>query len=829
MDEVKSAGKRKSLIVDQYVTTDLPISSIIQRTPQEAGLPVAVALLQLHECLHGRLLAKTAMRTAQEATIEHVDAELTILMLANWAELACRIGRPSEAEALIRRIRSIMTEDTHPAVEAACRFAESVMADVTGNKAERETILSSILAVMPPHSPRRKFYSWEMALLLSQQGRGIEAQDELKELGWQCNDRFKPSRVTIIRLIDAVETGRVVEATQFMNQLSTVTASELQVGRIDIRDYQRLLALMQPQKNPPTPASAAEEQPPTWIQIVQNLLQRKHEEALYIARLEARKLLGSFFGTGFEAFGLIRAELSAGHWEGAVRLLRMRHGRGNRHYLDSFFMARAERLAGNMALAAKNFAEASQKAKHYQAQGRLDFELRLSCEMDADAVAELSTQAENYIKNASASSQRKKSEEKTTDSGKPKEQNGQNGNQTIVGKSRIISELRDSILRFANINSPVLITGETGTGKELVARALHESSRNRSLPFTAVNCGAITETLLESELFGHERGAFTGADRTSKGLFEATGRGTIFLDEIGDISPRLQNALLRVLETGEIRAVGSSVARKIHCRVLAATNADLNAMVEHGTFRKDLLYRLQRLEIHVPPLRERREDIPMLARHFFDSGRDIGVHAVLTPRLVNALENHDWPGNIRELRNVVERTRLMHSDKLSYDMDDLELRLKPAPAAAPTGATQAPSPREATVTDPARTASAPTPSGSPAVESHSQYHPIPAPQRATVPAVLNSPGAITEFLRSGRSPLRRRERLESLFREHRRLTRAEVIALLGISPNTATKDLESLRTEGVITRVEPSASSRSFYFELATKNGGGEPSADSAK
>jgi DNA-binding NtrC family response regulator len=645
-----------------------------------------------------------------------------------------------------------------------------------------------------------------MALLLAQQGRGVEAQDELKDLGWQCNERFKPSRVTIVRLIDAVETGRVAEAAQYMNQLATVSPGELQVGRIDIRDYQRLLALMQPGKpHPSMPPGETEEPPPTWILIVQSLLLRNQEEALRIARLEARKLLGSFFGTGFEAFGLIRAELSAGHWEGAVRLLRMRHGRGNRHYIDSLFMARAERLAGNLALAARHFADVLQRVKHFHAEGRLEFELKLSCEMDDDAIVELTTQAESQRKHAALSpSKTTKTDEETS------EQDAQHGVHTILGKSRIVSELRDSILRFANINSPVLITGETGTGKELVARALHETSRNRSLPFNAVNCGAITETLLESELFGHERGAFTGADKAGKGLFEATGRGTLFLDEIGDISPRLQTALLRVLETNEIRAVGSPTTRKIHCRVLAATNADLGTMIERGTFRKDLLYRLQRLEVHIPPLRERREDILTLARAFFDIGRAMGVHAVLSPRLVSALEEYNWPGNVRELRNVVERMRLMQSDKLAYDLDDLELRFRPAagaPAEPPSSA---------------QTESVTVLQNQPEMPPDAPSLRPTSPLRSPPPTIPHSPAAVGDFLRAGRSPLRRKERLQALFIEHKRLTRAEVIAVLGISPNTATKDLEALCREGIIIRVEPSASSRSFYFELAKDKKGSE-------
>ena len=293
----------------------------------------------------------------------------------------------------------------------------------------------------------------------------------------------------------------------------------------------------------------------------------------------------------------------------------------------------------------------------------------------------------------------------------------------------------------------------------------------------------MTETLLESELFGYERGAFTGAEKATQGLFEATGKGSIFLDEIGDISPRLQTALLRVLESGEIRPVGSTKPRRVHCRILAATNADLAARAQSGTFRQDLMYRLQRLVIAAPPLRERTDDIPLLVRHFLDAGRPVGVHAKVSRRVLAAMRNYTWPGNIRELRNVVERMRLMHSDKLSYDEEDLEIKLQPSAR---------PEPRPA--------------------EAPQQTAPAPRPEASRSQRRIEDVGA---YLRTGRSQLRRLDRLRELFREHGKLTRGEVVRILGVSPNTATKDLKALCAEDVIRRVEPSASTRSHYFEAA--------------
>jgi two-component system response regulator AtoC len=205
-------------------------------------------------------------------------------------------------------------------------------------------------------------------------------------------------------------------------------------------------------------------------------------------------------------------------------------------------------------------------------------------------------------------------------------------------------------------DAPVLVTGETGTGKELVARAVHRHGSRASRPFVPVNCGALPEGLLESELFGHLRGAFTGAVADKKGLFEEARGGTIFLDEIGEMSPALQVRLLRVLETGEVRPVGATRAMSVDVRVIAATHRDLERAVREGGFRQDLFYRLHVFAVHVPPLRERRADVPLLAAHFLAVFRAKGRGAAsLSAGALAALAGHDWPGNVRELENTLER------------------------------------------------------------------------------------------------------------------------------------------------------------------------------
>jgi two-component system response regulator AtoC len=212
----------------------------------------------------------------------------------------------------------------------------------------------------------------------------------------------------------------------------------------------------------------------------------------------------------------------------------------------------------------------------------------------------------------------------------------------------------------AEVASPVLITGETGTGKELVARELHRQSPRRQKPFVAINCGAIATGLIESELFGHARGAFTGAVQQKAGLFEAADGGTLFLDEIGELPLELQPKLLRVLQENEVRRVGENRSRQVDVRVLAATARDLRKAADQGGFRDDLFYRLAVVEIHIPPLRERREDIPLLAEYFISgiATREGRPAPVLIPEVEDALTGYPWPGNVRELANFMERTMI---------------------------------------------------------------------------------------------------------------------------------------------------------------------------
>jgi DNA-binding NtrC family response regulator len=338
---------------------------------------------------------------------------------------------------------------------------------------------------------------------------------------------------------------------------------------------------------------------------------------------------------------------------------------------------------------------------------------------------------------------------------------------TLIGESPALRAIRDQIARFAPLDTAILIVGETGTGKEVVARLIHATSPRAGQTFLPINCAAISDTLIESELFGHAKGAFTGASSEHTGIFEAAKNGTIFLDEIHTMSPRLQGAMLRVLENGEFRPVGGSQVRHTKARVLAATNETLEEAVAAGRFRADLYYRIARFHIRVPPLRERPDDILVLARHFLRAMYD-EFEVVLSEDLMSALRRHAWPGNVRELKNEIERIALLAGEDRVLRAD-----LFRAVSQHPTIAAGSPPAAVATI----------------------------APDPEALPA---------------HGTLGRRDRLRALFERHRRLTRAQIIELLACSPNTATSDLRALETEGWIRRIHTSAHLRTSYFVRVT-------------
>jgi len=717
-----------------------------------------------------------AYRLAEEVDGQKYDRDLYLLFLRVWFDVAYLCGRAEDALTILRRAQSLLADETPAEIPAALLLREGLLQGLKGDKAAREESQKRVLAMLDPDSPRRWPVVGSRALLLCQQGRGRDVRDELAWLEARTREESRPAIVPILRFIDCVEAGRAREADAHLERVSR-GEDMLKYRMSCYLPLWRVAVDLMLGRWSPGGGALPDETPPmgreiilAWAGSTFHLLAGRVREALSEARRTLRLDPDQGLHLGFQSYAMIRAELAAGNGEAARRLIGRRRSTGYLSYLDDFFFARVELLAGNAERAAAHFAAARSACRRYDAEARLDFELRMAAELSPGDLVRLASRAERLGGNPAPAAR--------TVAARPRPR----GVEAIVGPSPAIERLRSQIARLAALDVPVLVSGETGTGKELVSRALHEGGPRNSGPFVAVNCGAIGDSLLESELFGHERGAFTGAERSRRGLFEEAGDGTVLLDEIGEISPRLQVALLRVLETGEIRPVGSSRPRKISCRVLAATNADLGELVAAGKFREDLLYRLRRMLIEIPPLRERREDIEPLAELFLAEGRAEGQCATMSTGLVADLRGRRWPGNVRQLRNFIEQMRLMNSEKLFYDLRDIES--VDAPAGLQSGAR--------------------TPSAGDG----------PGPRRAA-----------DEVLARGRSGMRRLERLRELFRQHRKLTRREVAELIGICPATATRDLKGLLAEGFIEKVKPTPSPRSHYFRLSAPGPAGPETA----
>jgi transcriptional regulator with PAS, ATPase and Fis domain len=355
----------------------------------------------------------------------------------------------------------------------------------------------------------------------------------------------------------------------------------------------------------------------------------------------------------------------------------------------------------------------------------------------------------------------------------------------LVGDSPAINLVKDLVKKFASLKEPALIIGETGTGKELVSRAIHEEGPFSKEPFLAINCGALTESLLQSELFGYVAGAFTGAQKERQGIFEAAGKGTVFLDEFGDISPQMQVSLLRVLESNEIRLIGDSKTRQIECKIVIATNIDLHQAVEAKKFREDLYFRLTRFDIKLPPLRERKEDIPLLINYFLDLNKAPDeMPQRLSKELLEALTNYRWSGNIRELKNEIERLKILHADAETLNLEDFDF--KRLLGMAPIFSKKEDAPPEKK---------------------------LPITKEKNEELVLDHE-KILKIVQRGTKAETRHKVIKELFQTYKKLTRSQIVEITAINPGLVSKELQVLCKAGFIKKIMPTNSVKSHYFVL---------------
>lgn len=561
----------------------------------------------------------------------------------------------------------------------------------------------------------------------------------------------------LFSFFNAVENGQINEALLLKK---TIELEKLKVPDVVLDSYKNssvLLDLQCGQKN----ISAGNEA----ILTVTALLNKNPEAALkeairfYDKYPPMNKVLTNFF-----RFTLIRAQLANSNLDASRLIIDSWKKHSRRFYFADFFSARMELLNKNPEKAIYHFAKVLEICKKYDAMGRLDFELELALELQPKQIRFLMEQSNMLLT--------KTEPDKEMILQKPSPPTDF-GIDRIKGVSLVVKSIKEEIKKIAALEIPVLILGETGVGKDVIANAIHEESLRKSEPFLAINCSAIAESLLLSELFGHEAGAYTGATGAHKGIFQEAGNGTVFLDEIGDISSSLQVALLRVLESGEYRPVGSAKPKVAKCRIIAATNALLESRVDAGTFRLDLLYRLKRLIIQIPPLRERPVDISFYCNYYLNLNKDPSNYTQISQELAKAFLAYSWPGNVRELKNEMEKIRLLHSGKSAYTLDDAGF-LK------------------------SKTIQIQEKSGNKFQNKKEKQ------TNETEEEVFKSSG----------SYFRRIKTIKNLFLVHKTLSRKEICQISGIHNITLGNDLKTLIKENFITKVEPTKSPRTHYFIL---------------
>ncbi|HOX07441.1 MAG TPA: sigma 54-interacting transcriptional regulator [Planctomycetota bacterium] len=745
------------LLGDKEAAADI----VANMPPAEVSRPHCSAILAAWRAQTDMVQAEDAARQLKEAHLAPPDdADLMLVLLMASVRFFANTDQLSEAQRSLRLLKALAPANPPPPVGSAVIMTEVFLLDRLGRKkdaheltrraaamqlpvhcnvwyslrlalahtamnaaelGEAEAALSEVAARPPANEELLRVFRERSIRLLMLKGQAVQALAQLDAMPAQASEIVRRRRLQY-RVRSLLYLGRFAEAGKAIDDVGP----DLAAGH---REYMRAIVCL----HRGDAAGALD-----WTNRA----------------LRAGRLSPMFLDDNAAQMAL--AELMAGRASAARTLLKMLDAEERDPFLDTLW-AQVCMLEGQEARAARHFRRILDRKDPCF----LRESLRDCVALTGLQIARLWTLAEGLPPEPDASAAEGQAERRS-DSGAAEA--------VMIGESSAIREVRQQIARFAPLAETVLITGETGTGKELAARLLHDRGPRAGDPFIAVNCAAISDTLIESELFGHVKGAFTGATQDSEGLFRAAGDGTLFLDEISSMSARLQGALLRVLEDGEIRPVGSSRPRKVRARVIAASNQPLEALVEAGGFRADLYYRLARLHLRLPPLRERLEDLPLLVGHFLRRAFDYGQVAV-GEDLLKALAGHSWPGNVRELQNEIERIVLLSGGQPVLGAG-LFVRQPQAPSATPMAQAAEPVPEMGAV----RAASGQVP----------RLH-----KRLTA--------------------------LRDLFAKRKELTRAEVVEFLGCAPNSATGYLRRLEKDGLIERIHTSAALRTSYFALRSE------------
>ena len=700
----------------------------------------------------------------------HEDPGVYLLFISFATMFTSNRLEIDRAKVLFSIGNSINRDKFDPVLQSFFYHAMAFLKLFEGKKIECKSLIQDSLKLIDRNTPRFLRIFANLAALLSDTGElKILNKEDLDLLDIPTKDETLNYIFIELKLKHCIFTGNIKEAQKLIEKYKITNAVsnnemiyiltnllKVQSGDFEEKNYQDDFFKM-------------------YANVCHFLSIGKMDEATKYSNWLQMGTFSKKYRLQFRKYFPLHIELSMRN-KGMARLLFQElEQKESPHYLDDLFLARLQLLESNKIGAYDTFHRLVENVKRFGAMNRLVFELQFAKEMKPSDIL-LLTNGFNQEDNLKSSLQIA-----TPINAKMKVKKGI---ELLIGDSPVISKIKELIKRFALLKDPVLITGETGTGKELVSRAIHEAGPNSKEPFLAINCGALTESLLQSELFGYVAGAFTGAQKERKGIFESAGQGTVFLDEFGDISPQMQVSLLRILESNEIRLIGDTSTRQIKCKIVIATNKDLKKAIESKKFREDLYFRLTRFDIKLSPLRERKEDIPELIDFFLNgSSNTTQVIKKLSQKLMDKLLAYQWPGNIRELKNEIERLNILHADKEILDINDFDFsRLQFDDEIM---------------------------SKSEIVEIHNKSFSIPLgnPEEIYDKRILS-------IVERGSKADQRIEFLKNLFKQFKKLTRMQVIEIMKVSPVTATKDLDQLCNSGLIEKIKPTKSVKSYYYLL---------------
>lgn len=727
-----------------------------------------VAILNLNELLNkfemGSKLNEEEIDRA--LIVGHEDADMFVFFISLSIVCLAQQMQIDKAKSLVSIGQNMLETKILPAIRAFFLQACSRLKFHSGDLAEEKKLMAESLSLLKKDNPRYQANLTNYSYMLARSGmlNDLDAIDEKLLLSATNLSKDKGSLVYEIMVANCIMQGEFEKGFEYLRRYleshDNVKTSRYENAFFSLNILSRNHDLSFCINNEFKSIALVIEE------FYQNNWESLPEKIITIKSIENTNPFIHFV----TRYLPLHLELFENNIGKAKLILQENQKSGKSHFLDDLFYARIALLENKKSEALFYIKRLTLNVRKYNFEKRIEFELQFAKELSPADLYFLLQKADEF-----------------KEKGLPLEENlgvvtepTHKGLDLIVGKSTVLSKVKKLIQKYSTIHEPVLVTGATGTGKELVAQALHDIGANAKEPFLAINCGSLTDTLLQSELFGYEAGSFTGAQRAKKGIFESAGKGTVFLDEFEDVSTKMQSSLLRVLETNEIRSIGGVNSRKINCKIVVATNISLKSLVAKKQFREDLYFRLARFEIKLPALKERKDDIPELIDHFLANQGVNNRVPKLSAELIDKLKNYDWPGNIRELRNAVEKMKILHSDKEVLGVEDFEFDQ---------------------------------------LENYSTTNvltkkELPTTNSKNVSIDAEEDARIKKIIAKGFKIESREQYLKEIFIKYKKLSRSQVVEILKVSPLTAANTLHSLNAAGFIVKRTPSKSSKSHYYEL---------------